>query len=126
MIFGLGTDIVAVARMEALWQRYGERTLGHLLTDFERQRVPQQHVARFLAKRFAAKEAFGKAAGTGLRAPVSLQQISVANDVLGKPQLVFAAPLQHWLDAQGVGRCHVSLSDERSMVVAVVILENAI
>lgn len=123
MIYGIGTDIVAVARFESIWQRHGRRCLSHLLADAEVHELPEKQVARFLAKRFAAKEAFAKAAGTGLRYPVSLNHISIQHDALGKPSLVFAAVLQDWLIVRGVVRHHVSISDEQHAVVAMVILE---
>lgn len=124
MIYGLGTDIVQVARLDKLWQRHGEKALERLLAVEERAEVfPAGDVGRFLAKRFAAKEAFAKAAGTGLRPPVLLTDIVVRHDAWGKPLLAFTPTLQAWLNARGVTRWHVSISDEREMVVATVILE---
>ena len=124
MIYGLGTDIVNVARLDRMWQRHGVRALERLLAVQEQKEVPYTgDVGRFLAKRFAAKEAFAKAAGTGLRPPVQLTDIMVIHDELGKPVLAFAPALQNWLAHRGVMRWHVSISDEREMVVATVILE---
>jgi holo-[acyl-carrier protein] synthase len=76
-----------------------------------------------LAKRFAAKEAFSKAVGSGLRHPVSLRRISVAHDAVGKPVLCFDKVLNDHLSGLGIAGCHLSLSDERDMVVAFVVLE---
>ncbi|MDA8225288.1 MAG: holo-ACP synthase [Betaproteobacteria bacterium] len=123
MIFGIGTDIVHVSRMERLWQRYGDRLAGHVLSACERPELPLPDMGRYLAKRFAAKEAFAKAAGTGLRAPVSLVNLSVMHDSLGRPSLAYAPALEHWLQMRGVRVGHVSISDERDMVVAFVVLE---
>ena len=123
MIYGVGTDIVAVARLEKIWLRHAQRFFSHLLAESEMQDIPETGVPRFLAKRFAAKEAFAKAAGTGLRAPITLTAVTVEHDELGKPQLVFAPDVQQWLKERGIGGWHVSISDEREMVVAVVILE---
>ena len=78
---------------------------------------------KFVAKRFAAKEAFAKACNTGLRAPVLLSNISVLNDELGKPYLVLAPELEQWLLAREIKTYHLSLSDERSLSSAFVILE---
>lgn len=78
---------------------------------------------KFVAKRFAAKEAFAKACNTGLRAPVLLSNISVLNDELGKPYLVLAPELEQWLLTREIRTCHLSLSDERSLSSALVILE---
>ncbi len=122
MIFGIGTDIVSIARMETMWRRYGARMASHMLTAEEQLQLPQD-VPRFMAKRFAAKEAFAKAAGTGLRPPVLLGHLSVTHDVYGRPGFAFAPALQAWLDARGVTACHLSISDERDTAVATVVLE---
>ncbi len=124
MIFGIGTDIVEYARIEAMWQRHGFRLAERLLSTRE---LPEYHEqilpARFLAKRFAAKEAFAKAVGSGLRHPVSLSRISVVHDGLGKPVLQFDAQLRTYLAQLGVNAHPLSISDERSMLVAFVVLE---
>ena len=124
MIFGIGTDIVEYARIEAMWQRHGTRLAERLLSEAE---MPEYHAhaypARFLAKRFAAKEAFAKATGSGLRHPVSLSRISVTHDGLGKPVLQFDPELRRFLAQLGVGGHHLSISDERNTVVAFVVLE---
>ena len=124
MIAGVGTDIAAVARLDRLYRRHGERCVEKLLapselTDFSRTSEP----ARFLAKRFAAKEAFAKAAGTGVRAPVLLPAIAVTHDELGKPAFACSAVLHDWLTARGVQRMHVSISDERTHCLAFVVFE---
>ncbi len=124
MIFGIGTDIVEYARIEALWQRHGVRLAQRLLSAAE---LPEYHVhahpARFLAKRFAAKEAFAKAVGSGLRHPVSLTRISVTHDGLGKPVLQFDVTLRAHLAQLGISAHHLSISDERNTIVAFVVLE---
>lgn len=124
MIFGIGTDIVEYARIETMWERYGDRFAGRVLSKRELPEF-QAHFnqARFLAKRFAAKEAFAKAVGSGLRHPVSLQRIGVAHDGLGKPVLQFDGLLRAYLAQLGVSAHHLSISDERGMVVAFVVLE---
>ena len=80
---------------------------------------------RFLAKRFAVKEAVSKALGTGVRAPVLLTAIALIHDTLGKPMLKFSPELQRFLDVRGVIGHHVSLSDERQYALAFVVLEGA-
>ena len=90
MIHGIGTDIVAVKRLQRMWERHGERVLEKLLAPQELAEFAHAAVAakgRFLAKRFAAKEAFCKALGTGLRPPAVLPAIAVGHDELGKPEL---------------------------------------
>ncbi|MCK9389406.1 MAG: holo-ACP synthase [Sulfuritalea sp.] len=125
MIFGIGTDIVAVARMADYWQRHGERGLEKMLAPEEREDCRASHdPARFLAKRFAAKEALGKALGTGVRSPVLLPDIAISHDELGKPGFVFAPTLAaHLAERRLVA--HLSISDEQDYAVAFVILETS-
>jgi holo-[acyl-carrier protein] synthase len=123
VIHGIGTDIVAVARLRSMWERHGERALDRLLAPQER--VDFERAAdkgRFLAKRFAAKEAFAKAFGTGVRPPVLLPAIAVTHDELGKPAFAFDGPL---VAAAGHLTAHLSISDEAEYAVAYVILERA-
>lgn len=121
MIFGIGTDIVAVARLRGMWERHGERALEKLLAPQEFAEFAQaSDKGRFLAKRFAAKEAFAKAFGTGVRPPVLLPAIAVTHDELGKPVFEFCGQL-----AESVRNltAHLSISDEAEYAVAYVILE---
>lgn len=125
MIYGIGTDIVAVNRVSRLWQRYGGRILDKILTPTERiQCQSSRDPVRFLAKRFAAKEAMAKALGTGLRAPVMLSTIEIEHDALGKPILMPLNPLDTYLAERGLCS-HVSISDEKDYVVAFVIVEKS-
>ncbi len=125
MICGIGTDIVAVARLQANLDRYGERFAARILTASEMAvfREAANKKAHFLAKRFAAKEALVKALGTGFRDGLSLRDIAVANDALGKPVLEFSAKLADRLRARGITRWHLSLTDEREYALAFVVLE---
>ena len=123
MIAGVGTDIVAVARLGKLYGRHGERALEKLLapverTDFVRAKDP----ARFLAKRFAAKEAFGKALGIGVAKPATLPNIAVVHDSLGKPAFDYAAELAAYMAERRL-IAHLSISDEQDFAVAFVVLE---
>lgn len=124
MILGIGTDIVAVARIEAAIDRHGAAFAQKILSA---QELPEYtshaHPARFLSKRFAAKEALAKATGQGLRHPVSLHRISIVHDELGKPAFHFDEVLSAYLQQMGVTHHHLSISDEREMVVAFVVLE---
>jgi holo-[acyl-carrier protein] synthase len=127
MIFGIGTDIVTVARMEAASTRHGAAFAARILSEQElAEYATQAHPARFLSKRFAAKEAFAKATGYGLRYPVSLKRITVTHDELGKPTFLFEAELTALLSKLGVVNHHLSISDERDTVVAFVVLEGAV
>lgn len=125
MIYGIGTDIAAVARLRSMWERHGERAVEKILApqefdDFARA----ADKGRFLAKRFAAKEAFSKALGTGVRPPATLPAIAVGHDDLGKPVLEFAPALATLVQAKHL-RAHLSISDEADYAVAYVILEQA-
>ncbi|MFA7279672.1 MAG: holo-ACP synthase [Sterolibacterium sp.] len=123
MIFGIGTDIVHVARLADMYARHGERTLDKILAASERQAcLDSSAPEKFLAKRFAAKEAFGKALGTGVRTPALLPSIAVVHDALGKPAFEFAPDLAAHLSQLGL-IAHLSLSDEQDSAVAFVILE---
>ena len=126
MIFGIGTDIAALARIESLHLRYGERFARRILSETEMAEFfKHAHPARLLMKRFAAKEALAKALGTGLRHPVSMTQMTVTHDELGKPGFVFSLQLIDYIEQFGILRHHLSISDERDMAVAFVILEGA-
>ncbi len=124
MIFGIGTDIVEVSRIADALARHGEGFARRILTDAEFAEFQHSHTqARFLAKRFAAKEAFAKALGTGVRAPATLQNIGVSHDALGKPVLSLAPALQALVEEQHIVRQHLSISDEKALAVAFVVLE---
>ncbi len=124
MIFGIGTDIVEVARIEASIAQFGDDFAKRILADDEFSMYLQSKIkARFLAKRFAAKEAFSKALGTGLRDPATFQNIAVAHDDLGKPMLVLASELQDFLQSRQITKMHISISDERNLATAFVVLE---
>lgn len=123
MIVGIGTDIVKISRIEAILARHGAAFAERVLADAERSDFASvKHPARFLAKRFAAKEAFAKAFGTGIRPPATLRAIGVGHDALGKPHYVFEPALAAVLDARG-WRTHVSISDEEEFVVAFAVIE---
>jgi len=125
MIAGIGVDIVQVARVEQALERFGDRFAQRLLAPSE---WPEYEAAgrpaAFLAKRFAAKEAFGKALGTGIRAPATFHAIQVVRDALGKPGFRFGAELASWLSRRGVERHHLSITDEQIAAVAMVVLES--
>jgi holo-[acyl-carrier protein] synthase len=123
MIYGIGTDIVVIARMQEMYARHGERALSKLLSDAEQaycRAAPDP--ARYLAKRFAAKEALGKALGTGIRPPALLSAMTVLNDELGRPYFSFSGELAAYIEARQL-RAHLTISDEREHAVAFVILE---
>ncbi len=124
MIFGIGTDIVEVSRIEESLARFGEAFAQRILTEREWLAFEKSATkARFLAKRFAAKEAFSKALGTGLRAPATFQNIGVDHDDLGKPVFDLGPALQAYLDDRRIVACHLSVSDEKALAAAFVVLE---
>lgn len=124
MIYGIGTDIVEVARIEVLIAKFGDDFAMRILAEGEMSSYYESQLkARFLAKRFAAKEAFSKALGTGLRDPATFQNIAVSHDELGKPILVLAKALQDFLTAKNISQMHISISDEKNLAAAFVVLE---
>ncbi|KHN49965.1 holo-ACP synthase [Pectobacterium fontis] len=124
-ILGLGTDIVEIGRIEAVIERSGERFARRILTDAEWAHYQRhQQPARFLAKRFAVKEAAAKAFGTGMRNGLAFNQFEVSNDELGKPCLHFLAMAADLAKQMGVRHVHVTLADERRYACATVIIES--
>jgi holo-[acyl-carrier protein] synthase len=127
MIFGIGTDIVEVARIEASISQFGDEFAKRILAESELESYFKSQIKpRFLAKRFAAKEAFSKALGTGLRAPCTFQNIAVSHDDLGKPILLLADELQAFLTTKNITQTHISVSDEKNLAAAFVVLETAV
>lgn len=124
MIYGVGTDLIEIPRVERALARFGARFAQRILCEPELRRF-RAHAkpAAYLAKRFAAKEAFTKALGTGIRAPANWHGVWVVNLRSGKPQLEFSAPLAKLLDTRGIRRAHLTLTDERGLAAATVILE---
>jgi len=124
MIFGIGTDIVRVARMQQDLDRYGERFAERILTANELKEFHDNAgKANFLARRFAAKEAAVKALGTGFSNGVLLHDIEVAHDAQGKPLLQFHGRARELLQEKSIVVAHISLADEQDHAVAFVTLE---
>ncbi len=125
MILGIGTDIVAVARLRGMWERHGDKALDKLLAPDELDDFARAaDKGRFLAKRFAAKEAFAKAFGSGVRPPVLLPAIAISHDELGKPVFNFHGQLAEIVANRRL-TAHLSISDEAEYAVAYVLLEQA-
>jgi holo-[acyl-carrier protein] synthase len=124
VIYGIGIDVVETHRVARLLGEYGERFARRVLTPrewpaYERTRNP----VLFVANRFSAKEAFSKAMGTGFRYPVTLQCISIVQNRAGKPGLEFHPNLAALMAERGIVGHHVTISDERSVACACVVLE---
>lgn len=126
MIHGIGTDLLDAERIREGLARFGEHYADRILAAAEHPGYyASRDPARYLAKCFAAKEAFAKATGTGLRAPVTLRNIAVLRDARGKPLIECAPELTGWLLDRGITAYHVSLSDEGDLVLAFVVLEQS-
>jgi len=124
MIHGVGTDLVSVKRIEDVLFRHGDRFLHRVLNETEVAEYAQSsQPARFLAKRFAAKEAFSKAWGTGIGEAVGWHDVSVAHDSRGKPLIAPSAALSEKFKKENIVAAHVSLSDENDHALAFVVLE---
>jgi len=126
MIYGIGTDIVRISRVEDALERFGRRFAEKVLGDEELLEFDGYHnPARLLAKRFAVKEATLKALGTGLRMGMSLKDIQLEHDALGKPMLCLSGKAESIARERGVGQGFVSLSDEKEYALAFVTLMQA-
>ena len=124
MILGIGTDLVEIGRIELALERWGDRFARKILVPRELDRLAgHRKPAAYLAKRFAAKEAFSKAMGTGFRYPVTLQCISVVQNRAGKPGFAFDAELDTLVKDRGIIGHHLTISDEKSLACACVVLE---
>ena len=125
MIHGIGTDLLRIDRVEKLWVKYGMHFAEKILMPTELEAFASAHrKGNFLAKAFAAKEAFVKALGTGFTG-VGYRDAGVMALPSGKPELVFSTAMQARLDALGIAGGHVSLTDEDGRVMAFVVLETA-
>ena len=127
-IGGIGTDLLRVDRIARVFERHGERLLRRVLGPeeiavFRRRhaRDPQRGI-RYLATRFAAKEAFSKAIGLGMHVPMTWSRMQTLNRPGGRPEVKLSEPLASWY-AERFGRAHVSMTDEQDMVAAFVVVE---
>jgi holo-[acyl-carrier protein] synthase len=126
VIFGVGTDIVELSRIQATYDRFGEHFIRRLLMEeelllFRRSKQP----VRFLAMRFAGKEATAKAMGTGFRHGVWLRDIGILNNDWGRPVIIWSERGKRVCDRLGVGGGHVSLTDDAGLVVAFAVVEKS-
>lgn len=124
MIVGIGSDIARIERFARAMQRHGPRFALRILgPDEHAVWLQKAQPAAFLAKRFAAKEAFVKALGLGLREGMQWCDIQVLNDALGKPHLLLSGEADRLMKVAGVTASHITLSDEADYAVAFVVLE---
>ena len=123
MIFGIGVDVLESARISRTLERFGTHFIERLLMPEERSQLERTaRPARFLAMRFAAKEAIVKAMGTGFGHGVWIRDVGVVQNSWGKPEVVFSARGERVRRALGIGEGHVTLTDEAGLVVAVAVL----
>jgi holo-[acyl-carrier protein] synthase len=126
MIFGIGIDVLEAKRMTQIHRRYGTRIEQHLLMPQEQlQFAKTRRKERFLAMRFAAKEAVVKAMGTGFAHGVWIRDVGIVQNDLGRPEIIYSARAEKLRRKLGVGDGHVSLTDEAGLIVAVAVLLRA-
>ncbi|MBF0549445.1 MAG: holo-ACP synthase [Deltaproteobacteria bacterium] len=124
MIYGIGVDLVKISRIDQSLARWGDRFLQKVFTPAEAEIcVRRPRPASCLALRFAAKEAFSKAAGLGMRNGMYWKDIEVVHNSLGRPSLVLYQKAREIIEQNGITNVFVTLTDEADMGVAVVILE---
>ncbi len=125
-IFGIGSDLVEIARVAAIHGRFGDRFVEHLLMPEERAGFASaRRPERFLAMRFAGKEAVVKALGTGFANGLWIRDVGIRQDEQGKPHIIYSARGEQRRRQLGVGQGFVSLSDESGMALAMAVLERA-
>ncbi len=128
MIYGIGTDIVRIARIEAALARHGgrfaDKILGPMELEIFHKRLAGSQVrgVRYIATRFAAKEAFSKALGLGMRAPMTWRAMEIVNAASGKPEARFNSALKEYMHLHAL-RAQVSITDEADYAVAFVLVE---
>jgi holo-[acyl-carrier protein] synthase len=128
VIYGIGTDLCDVRRIEATLARRGERFAERVLGAAELQvfharsaRAPARGV-RFLATRFSAKEAFSKAIGLGIHSPMRWRDCQILNEPSGKPFVRLSGPLAEWFAARSL-KAHVTVTDESEYAASFVVVE---
>ena len=126
MIYGVGTDIVNIDRLKRILSKNRDGFVKRVLSEHEQALFANKaDSAAYCAKRFAAKEAFAKALGTGIGRVVSFQDLTVRNNENGKPYFIPSEKLRLYLLEKGINQAHLSISDESQNAVAFVILETS-
>ena len=128
MIIGLGSDLCNIERIENSLGRFGERFIARVFTETERAKADRRPFTRAgtYAKRFAAKEAFSKAVGTGFKRGVFMRDIGVVNRPSGEPTLELTGGAKERLDAitppGHVARIHLTMTDDHPFAMAIVVI----
>ena len=126
MIFGIGVDVLEAARVKKLYAKYGEHFVERLLMPAERAQLSKtKRTERFLAMRFAAKEAIVKAMGTGFAHGMWIRDVGVVQNAWGRPEVVYSQRGEKMRRKLGIGGGHITLTDEAGLIVAVAVLETA-
>ncbi|MGI9259511.1 MAG: holo-ACP synthase [Gammaproteobacteria bacterium] len=123
MVFGVGTDIVQIQRIEDAWNRFGKHFSSRLLLDEEQSLFEtSKRPVRFLAMRFAIKESVVKAMGTGFANGMWIRDVGMIPNKLGQPQIIYSERGKAVCRRLGIGDGHVSVTDEAGLVVAMAVL----
>jgi holo-[acyl-carrier protein] synthase len=126
MIYGIGTDLVELSRVQKTYDRFGQHFVDRLLMDEERVLFEQNKwPVRFLAMRFAAKEATVKAMGTGFAHGVWIRDVGIVNNDWGRPEIIWSDRGRARCDELGIGEGHVSLTDDAGLIQAFAIVMRA-
>jgi len=124
MIYGVGTDIVNIERVKKILSKNRDGFVKRVLSEHEQALFANKaDSAAYFAKRFAAKEAFAKALGTGIGREVSFQDLTVRNNENGKPHFIPSEKLRQYLVENNIKQAHLSISDESQNAIAFVVLE---
>ncbi len=126
MIFGVGTDVVELSRIQSTYDRFGDRFVNRILMEeelelFRRSKQP----VRFLAMRFAGKEATAKAMGTGFAHGLWMRDVGIGSNEWGRPLVLWSERGRSVCDRLGIGPGHVSLTDDAGLVIAFAVVEAA-
>lgn len=126
MIFGVGTDLVELSRVQETYDRFGEHFVRRLLMDEERALFEKnKQPVRFLAMRFAAKEATVKAMGTGFAHGVWIRDVGIVASPWGRPEVIWSERGQKVCADLGIGEGHVSLTDDAGLIMAFAVVMRA-
>jgi len=126
MIYGVGTDLVELVRVQETYNRFGAHFVDRLLMDEERELFEKNKwPVRFLAMRFAAKEATVKAMGTGFANGVWIRDVGIVNSPWGRPEIIWSERGQKRCADLGIGKGHVSLTDDAGLIMAFAVVMQA-